>query len=76
MPTYVNAHPWIAKAVQDAGGTMVRAGSKPWAEFNGPDAAVRAKAVETIFEQVHGYACTGLRPWREDQRFDYTIRLD
>ncbi|KIL37949.1 hypothetical protein SD70_29610 [Gordoniibacillus kamchatkensis] len=76
MPTWVNAHPWLAEAVKQAGGQVVRIGSKPWAHFNGPDAVERAKAVEDVYEKVHGWRRSGVRPWREDQDFDYAIRLD
>lgn len=76
MPTFVNAHPWLAKAVSLAGGQIVRVGSKPWAHFHGEDAAERAKPVEAVYEQVHGFKRKGLKPWREDQQFDYAIRLD
>jgi ABC-type nitrate/sulfonate/bicarbonate transport system substrate-binding protein len=76
MPTWVNAHPWLAEAVKKAGGRIVRIGSKPWAHFNGDDANERAKAVELVYEQVHGFKCIGVKPWREDQQFDYAIRLD
>lgn len=76
MPTFVNAHPWIAKAVKQAGGQLIRVGSKPWAHFHGEDAEERAKPVKTVYEQVHGYKCTGMKPWREGQTFDYAIRLD
>jgi hypothetical protein len=76
MPTWVNAHPWVAESVKNAGGQLVRIGSKPWAHFNGADAAERARAVEEVYEKVHGHKCYGLRPWRADQKFDYAIRLD
>lgn len=76
MPTIVNAHPWLSEAVKNAGGQVVRIGTKPWAHFHGQDAAERAKAVEEVYVQVHGYKCNGIRPWREDQKFDYAIRLD
>lgn len=76
MPTFVNVHPWLVKAVREAGGQVVRIGSKPWAHFHGADAAERAKAVEVVYEQVHGYKRTGVKPWRDGQDFDYAIRLD
>ncbi|ULL17504.1 hypothetical protein DVH26_25460 [Paenibacillus sp. H1-7] len=76
MPTWVNAHPLIAEAVKKAGGQVVRISSKPWAHFNGPDAAERAKPAEKVYEQVHGCLYRGIRPWRDDQKFDYAIRLD
>jgi hypothetical protein len=76
MPTVVNAHPWLAEAVKKAGGQVVRIGTKPWAHFYGSDGVERAKAVESVFELVHGYKCRGTKPWREDQKFDYAIRLD
>lgn len=76
MPTFVKAHPWLAEAVKEAGGQVVRIGSKPWAHFNGPDAKEKAENVEEVYKTIHGYKCNGLRPWREDQNFDYAIRLD
>jgi hypothetical protein len=76
LPTWVNAHPLLAESVKNAGGQIVRIGSKPWAHFNGVDAAERAKAVEVVYEKVHGIKCQGMAPWREGQTFDYAIRLD
>jgi len=76
MPTFVNAHPWLVEAVKKAGGQVVRVGSKPWAHFDGENAKERARAVEVVYEQIHGYKCSGMKPWREDQDFDYAIRLD
>lgn len=76
MPTFINAHPWIANAVSTAGGEIIRCGSKPWAHFRGSDAAERARTVEEVYEQIHGYKCSGMRPWREGQDWDYAIRLD
>ena len=76
MPTFVKAHPELAAAVRKAGGQIVRNGSKPWAEFYGPDAAERAKQVTEVYQQLYGHKCDGMRPWRPDQKFDYTIRLD
>lgn len=76
MPTFVNAHPWLKEAVLKAGGQVVRIGSKPWAHFHGDDAKERAKAVEAVYQQVHGRQCHGVGPWRKDQQFNYAIRLD
>lgn len=76
MPTFKQAHPWLAKAVQEAGGQVVRIGTKPWAHFKGEDAEERAQPVLKIYEQVHGFKGSGTRPWRPDQTFDFAIRLD
>lgn len=76
MPAFVKAHPWLAEVVTLAGGQIVRVGSKPWAYFHGEDAIERAKPVEVVYEQIHGYKRNGSKPWREDQQFDYAIRLD
>lgn len=75
MTGLVIAHPWLTEAVKQAGGQLVRVGSKPWAHFSGTDALERAKAVDVVYEQVHGYPCT-MYPPRRDDKFDYAIRLD
>jgi hypothetical protein len=76
LPTFVHAHPWLVEAVKKAGGQLIRVGSKPWAHFHGSDASERAQGDEAVYEQVHGYQVIGVRPWRDDQEFDYAIRLD
>lgn len=76
MPTFADTQPEVAKAVHEAGGSLVRVGSKPWAHFYGPDAQERAKPVIAVFKEVHGYECRGFLPNGRDVSYDYAIRLD
>lgn len=52
----------IAKYMMEGITLSTLINAKPWAHFNGHDAAKRANCVEVVYE--------------EDQKFDYAIRLD
>jgi len=77
MPTWVHADQELIESVKRAGGKIVRVGFKPWAYFYGDDAEERGKAVVQDFLEM--YECQPKfagRRWRDDQNFDYAIRLD
>lgn len=65
------------QTIRETGGQIITIGSKQWVYFEGSDSELRAQMVITAFEAQFGYkpSFAGL-PSREDDDYDYAIRLD
>lgn len=67
----------LREASTQLGGSLIRAGRAPWAEFRGPEAVKRGEELAKQYEKVHGRSpLFAGGPWRKDQTFDYAVRLD
>lgn len=67
----------LREAVAQLGGSLIRAGRAPWAEFRGPEAVKRGEELTKRYEEVYGILPKFAGgPWRGDQTFEYAVRLD
>jgi hypothetical protein len=67
----------LREAVKQLGGSLIKAGRAPWAEFRGAEAVKRGKELAKRYEELYGVSpLFAGGPWREDQTFEYAVRLD